>query len=137
MQSNTEQIYKLTAERENKPEQLYKDLGNFVFASLYKKLRRPSSLIVKLKGVGTWYLRKKRIEELVNKYPPSFRETPEDRENLGVFEKLKLFEYENKVEIYNIFKERLKDYENYIAERDIIRKKRYATQKILTSKETS
>lgn len=134
MQSDHNQIYKLTAEANQKPEELYKLLGNFVFSALYKKLRRPKKLIIKLKGIGSWYLRKKRIEELVNLYPPKFKEFSE---NPGKFEKLDMFEYENKVEIYNILKERIKDYQDYITERNLIRKKRYETQTILTSKENS
>lgn len=129
MQSNVKDIARLTSERTGVPEQEYKDMLDVVFHTLYKKLRRPNSLIVKLKGVGSWYLRRKRMVEMVEKYPPK---APKD----NGFKDLALFKYENRVEIYEIFKKRLVEYEEYINERNEIRKKRYVTQKLLTSKET-
>ena len=56
MQSDYKEIARLTAQRTNKPEQIYKDISNFVYSSLYNTLRKPKSLIIKLKGVGSWYL---------------------------------------------------------------------------------
>lgn len=128
MQSDYNQIYKICAKREGKSEQLYKDVGNFVFSKLYKKMRRPNHLIIKLKGIGSWYLRKRRIETLVNLYPPAFKEFPESN---NIFDKLRVIKYENKVEIYNIFKDRIEDYKKYILERNEIRKKRNETQTLL------
>jgi hypothetical protein len=126
MQSDWKQIYKLTAERTGNSEQQYKDIGNFVFQSLYANLRRPSHLIFKLKGVGTWYMRKKRMEVIVNLYPPDFDKKPEDFHH-----PLALLQHENKVEIYKIFKERLKDYEKYLGLRKEIRSKRNESQILL------
>jgi hypothetical protein len=126
MQSDHKQLYKLTAERTGNSEQQYKDIGNFVFAELYHNLRRPSHLIFKLKGVGTWYMRKKRMEIIVNLYPPDFEKKPEDFKH-----PLALLKYENKVEIYNIFKERLEDYNRYLAIRAEIRQKRNESQILL------
>ena len=127
MQSDPKQIYKLTAERTGKEEQLYKDLGTFVFASLYSKLRRPKSLITKLKGVGTWYMRRRRMQLLVEKFPPNYDLTPEDFES-----PLGFLAQENKREIFEIFKERLKEYDKYIEERDKVREIRRRTQVLLT-----
>lgn len=135
MQTDNNALFSLTAERTGKEENLYKAIGNLVFSTLYKKQRRPNFLITKLKGVGSWYLRKKRIEDIILAYPPNFKEFPEETKDFG--EKMKKLRYENKVEIYNLLKERINDYKEYIAERDVIRKKRYETQTILQSKEDS
>lgn len=126
MQSDHKEIYKLTASRTGEPEQMYKDIGNFVFAELYAKLRKPQSLIIKLKGVGTWYLRKQRMELMVNMFPPDFDKNPEEFES-----KYSLLKYENKVELYNIFRDRLEDYKKYIEIRDNTRKIRYENQPLL------
>lgn len=129
MQSDWKKVYKLTAERTGEKEQTYKDIGNFVFHTLYKKIRRPQTLIIKLRGVGSWYLRRMRMRGIVEIFPPNFELTREDFDTPYGFLK-----QENKVEIYHIFKERLKDYDKYIEIRDEIRKKRYETQHLLSPK---
>lgn len=126
MQSDYKEIYRLTALRTGKSEELYKEVGNHVFSNLYSFLRRPSALILKLKGVGSWYLRRKRMQIIVDEFPPDFTKTVEDFTS-----QLSLFKYENKKEIYEIFVQRLKEYEEYILLRDEIREKRYANQKLL------
>lgn len=128
MQSDWKEVYRLTSKRTEKSEQMYKDIGNFIFNKLYTELRRPKSLIIKLKGIGFWYLRKKRIQAIVDIYPPNFDKKPEDFNH-----PLELLKHENKVEIYNIFKERLKEYEEYIIDRDKVRKIRHENQPLLES----
>lgn len=121
MQSDHKEIYKLTAKRTEKAEQTYKDLGNFVFASLAANLRKPKSLIIKLKGVGSWYLRKRRMEVTVAQREPHI-----DRKQFDTEDQLR--EWLEKKEMYNIFKARLVDYEEYIKDRNTVRKIRYETQ---------
>lgn len=108
MQSDPKEIYRLTSERTEKDENTYKEIGNFVFSSLYSHLRRPKSLRIRLLGVGIWYVRKARLQVMTTLFPPDFDKKPEDFTS-----ELKLFEHENKIELYNIFMERLKDYEKY------------------------
>lgn len=126
MQSDYKQIYKMTALRTGKDEQRYKEIGNFVFANLYSFFKKPTDLIVKLKGIGSWYLRRKRMEILVGYYPPDFSRAPEDFPS-----EQSILKYENKVEIYNLFTDRLKDYEKYSQLRKEIREKRNETQTLL------
>ena len=121
MQSDHKEIYRLTAKRTDKAEQTYKDLGNFVFASLAANLRKPKSLIIKLKGVGSWYLRKRRMVVAVAQREPYI-----DRKQFDTEDQLR--EWLEKKEIYNIFKARLKDYDEYIKNRDEVRKIRYENQ---------
>lgn len=113
----------MTSERTGEDEQVYKDIGNTVFAHLNDLLRRPPSLILKLKGIGSWYLRKKRMEIITTHYPPNMEKNPESE--YGIMKQ------ENKIELYNLFKERLKEYETYITIRNEIRQKRRETQTLL------
>ena len=124
MQSDWNEIYKLTSQRTGKSTERYKEVGNFIFKSLYTNVRRPKSLIIKLKGVGTWYLRRSRMDTAVNMFPPDFDKKPSETDF-----HLKVLKYENKIEIYNLFLERLKEYDSYISEKQQIRKKRNETQK--------
>lgn len=130
MQSDWKEIYKLTSKRTGKDEQLYKDLGNFVFAELSKSLRRPKSLIIKLKGVGSWYLRKKRIQAIVDMFPPDFDKKDEDFSN-----PYELLKHENRKEVYLLFKERLEEYKEYSLMRSQIRTERNKTQYLLKPKD--
>lgn len=120
----------MTSERTGKSEQLYKDLGTFIFTSLYHNMRRPQFLILKLMGVGTWHLRRMRMKAIVELFPPNFEKKEEDFPTPWGFLK-----NENKKEIYHLFKERLLEYEDYIKERDIIRAIRYKTQVLISPKE--
>lgn len=126
MQSDYKQIYKLTSQKTGKPEQVYKDIGNFVFANLLKNIKRPKTLIIKLKGVGSWYLGKTKMEKKVNDFDPDKPvRVNEWAESLGIFP------HENKIEMINIFKDRLKDYEEYLDIRNEVREKRYKNQKLI------
>lgn len=125
MQSDWKQVYRITSERTGNSEQMYKDLGNLVFAKLGETLRKPKSLITKVKGIGSWYLRKKRMSIVVNQFPPNFDKNPAEFSASG------FLKHENKIELYNLFSERLKEYDEYISIRDEKRKKRYETEKLL------
>lgn len=129
MQSDHKEIYKLSAKRTGKDEVLYKDIGNFVFAELYSMFRKPKSLIIKLKGVGFWFLRRKRLFGVINMYPPDFEKKQEDFSSEYAFLK-----NENKKEIYTLFQERLKEYESYAQEKTVVRKERNKTQFLLKPK---
>lgn len=129
MQSNWKDIYNKASEKYGHSEQTYKDIGNFVYASLYENLRRPKNLIVKLRGIGFWYLRKKRLLIYNNILAPDLNKNPEDFSS-----DLEQYEYDNKVELYHLFAERLKDYEKYSEIKSKVREERYKTQTIIPPK---
>lgn len=124
MQTDSKELYRLTSKRTGKPEQLYKDIGNFVFGKLYEQLRKPRALITRLKGVGSWYLRKKRMDIQVTNFKPDLDKkvfsSVTDEQN-----------YKNKLELYNLFQERLLDYDNYLKDKEQIRKIRNECQVLL------
>lgn len=101
--------YKLTSERTGKSELVYKDLGNYIFKEVHSCLNRPRSLIIKLKGVGFWYLRKKRMETILKHYPVDYEKNREDFSS-----DIDFLKHEDKKEIHDLFKERLVDYEKYL-----------------------
>lgn len=125
MQTDYKHLYKLAAEKHGTPEQLYKDLGNFVFSQLYKEMRRPQKLILKLRGVGKWILRRKRMKYIIENFPLDHDHYEQNSEHLSSYT---LFKYENKKEIHELFEQRLQDYDHYIQQREETRKIRYATQ---------
>lgn len=135
MQTDHNELYRKTAERTGKSEDKYKEIGNFVFKALNSEMARPKTLIFKLKGVGSWYLRKTRIEKTVELFPPNFDKVIEQGDEW--YHKLKVIQHENKIEIYNIFKERIEDYKRYVEQKSKIRKIRNETQQELIPPETS
>ncbi len=97
MQSDPKELYRLTAERTGKSEQVYKDIGTAIFAAVYAELRKPTALITRLKGVGKWYLRRNRMQSVADR----------------------IFSAEGEgTELQEIFRERLRDYEQYVKERN-------------------
>lgn len=129
MQSDYKEIYKLTAKRTGKSEILYKDVGNFVFAELYNMIRKPNSLIIKLKGIGFWFLRRKRLYNAIERSPANYEKTREDFSSDYSFEK-----NENKKELHKILLERIKDYNEYVDLKKQIRIERNKTQTLINPK---
>ena len=111
MQSDNNQLYKITAEKTKKSETIYKDVGNFIFKSLSVNMRKPPSLILKLKGVGFWYLRRQRMAIHMGRIDL-------DQNSLN---------YEEKKVLADVFEARLKEYDQYIKERNDLRNERYKT----------
>lgn len=120
MQSDSKEIYRITATRTGKSEQLYKDIGNFVQKETAEALKRPKTLIIKLKGIGYWYLRKSRIETLLSYFPPYY-----EIEGYKDFLSERAFlNFTNKKELYNILKQRLLDYQVYLTEKQKVNQKK-------------
>ena len=131
MQSDNNEIYKITSQRTGQSQELYKDLGNFVFKALADGMKKPKSIILKLKGLGYWYLRKSRMEVAVKM---------ETREPLptGIehIDNIARTGYENRLEMKDHFRDRLVDYEKYIEVRNNVRRIRYGTDTIDDGEDT-
>lgn len=127
MQTNHLDIYETLAKEKGKSEQTYKDIGSFIFRETSKMLKEPTSLILKLKGVGSWHLRKKRLEIVVNEWED--RSVKRPREEFP--SELAYSVYLEKHYRYINFQQRLKEYEKYLAIKKQIREKRYETQTLL------
>lgn len=131
MQSNHLDIYEMTAEKTGKSEQMLKDLGSFIFKETAALLKEPTSLILKLKGVGSWHLRKKRMEIVVNEWTD--RAKIKTREDFNTDSAYKT--YLEKHEQYKMFQKRLEEYQRYLAIKKEIREKRFQSQILLTPKD--
>lgn len=134
MQTNLREIYEELDSAETGG--LYKALGNFIFRETYELMKEPPSLIIKLKNVGNWYLRRQRMQ---------IKSAIMEIQDLKLEDKKRedfKFEYQYKgflkdVSKRTLFKDRLKEYEAYVTERDEIRAIRYKTQTLLNGGETS
>jgi len=127
MQTSHLDIYKELAEKNEQSEQLYKDIGSFIFRETARMLKEPTSLILKLKGVGSWHLRKKRLEIVVNEWTDRalIRHRDEFPSNMAYAAYLdKHLQYLN-------FQERLLEYDKYLNIKKQVREKRYETQVLL------
>lgn len=127
MQTNHLDIYAMLAQEKGKNEQTYKDIGSFIFRETSKMLKEPTSLILKLKGVGSWHLRKKRMEIVVNEWTD--RSVKRPREDFP--SDLAYNVYLEKHYRYINFQERLREYDKYLDIKKQVREKRYATQTLL------
>jgi hypothetical protein len=122
MQTDYKDLYKEAAIKAGGDPELYKDLGNFIFAETSKRLRRPKKIITKLKGIGYWYMRKVRLEILLSEFPKNFHVTNEDfKPNLG------FLKGEDKKEVFQIFNQRKKEYDEYISKRNEKRQEYYSS----------
>lgn len=127
MQTNYLDIYNALAAETGKSEQMFKDIGSFIFRETAQMLKEPTTLILKLKGVGSWHLRKKRLEIVVNEWTDRAKVRSRDEFSSNVA----YAAYLDKHLQYLNFQERLKDYERYLSIKKEIREKRYATQVLL------
>lgn len=127
MQTNHLDIYKTLSKETGDSEQMYKDIGSFVFRETAQMLKEPTSLILKLKGVGSWHLRKKRLDIVINEWTERGKvrtrsEFPSDLA-YGIY-------LEKHLQYLN-FQQRLLEYDKYLLLKKQIREKRYATQVLL------
>lgn len=113
----------MTAERTGKSEQMYVDLGNCIFTEANQMLRKPKSLIIKLKGIGQWHLRRKRMQIVVSEFKDGLVDEFTSPQTL--------LEWKERRDRYEMFVERLKEYDDFISMRNEVRKKRYVTQKLI------
>lgn len=127
MQTNHLDIYKMLAEETGKSEQTYNDIGSFIFKETARLLKNPNSLILKLKGIGSWHLRKKRMEIVVNEWTD--RAKVKTREDFTSDVSYNI--YKEKHQQYLNFQEMLKEYDKYMTLKQEIRKKRNETQVLL------
>jgi hypothetical protein len=123
MQSNHHDIYRMVAEKTGKSEEMYKDIGSMIFKETAEMLQEPTCLILKLKGIGSWHLRKKRMEIFVGEFTEPTHDEYTSAQTLK--------EWEQKRQRYANFIERLKEYDKYLKIKQEVRRKRNETQVLL------
>lgn len=75
-------------------------------------MKKPKNLIIRLRGVGSWFLRMKRLKIKIALYEEFH--SPDWGQSIGV-------DGEEIPEIMKIFRDRLKDYEKYVEKRKLIK----------------
>jgi hypothetical protein len=133
MQSSSKEIYQITAARTGKDEQLYKDIGNFIQKETAQHLKRPKNLIIKVKGLGFWFLRRARVIKALSWFPKEY----EDSGYVEFNPNRPFLKSENKREIYETFKARLADYDKYLAKKAENKKLKDEFKELQKSKEAS
>jgi len=133
MQTSQQDIYLELSKEKEINEQVYKDIGSFVFRETAKMLKEPTSLILKLKGIGSWHLRKKRLDIVVNEWTD--RAEVKTREDFP--SNMAYAAYLDKHLQYINFKERLEEYERYLSIKKEVREQRYKTQTLLAPTDTT
>ncbi len=112
MQKTCNDIYSQVAQKYSLDTDMVKFVGDSVFAEVNIKLRKPSSLIIKIRHLGSFFMRRNNLLKYVAR-----NEVKELEEQIR-------YDLE-------LFKERVREYEKYIEKRDKLRKKRYETQEII------
>lgn len=126
MQATSKELYANVVSNTGKDPALIKSIGDAVFYRLFTFFKYPESLICKLKGVGFWYMRKKKLNEYIHRWDSYYMMEPPP-----AYEDLKqMREYENNRRQFNILIERQKQYELYLKKKLEIRAIRYKTQPI-------
>lgn len=65
MQYTSKEIYKEVSEENNIPLNKVKLIGDIVFDELSKKIKSPNKIIIKIKGLGSFFLRKRKLENFI------------------------------------------------------------------------
>lgn len=124
MQATSKELYNKVALSMEKDPKLVKSVGDTVFYRLFMFFKFPDSIICKLKGIGFWYMRKKKLNEYIHRWDSYYTMDPEP-----VYSDEKVMkDYLSNKKQFNILIERQKQYEAYLIKKLEIREIRYKTQ---------
>lgn len=133
MQRVINDVYKKVGEDTNKSYDLIKSVGDSVFKNLLANIKKPECLILKVKGLGSFYLRKAKLAAYIESYRRFYTDPTYERTQLAIQESPET--YENKQKQYFNFCERLKDYDRYLDKKKIIKEIRNKTQPVIKPKD--
>ena len=106
MQADSNYIYNKVSKESNIDLEFLTAVGNFMQKEVANNLRKPEALILKVKGLGAWHLRKMRLENSFNNLSnvdPTRLKDDDSRESLK--------------EYLQLMKDRLDDYKLYLEEK--------------------
>jgi hypothetical protein len=130
MQATNKELYKKVSETYKHDPNLVKSIGNCIFFELSSFFKNPSSLICKLKNVGTWYMRKKSLHEYIHRWDSYYTQDPSP-----IYEDAKLMQaYINNKNQFNILTKRVIDYDEYVKKKKRIQEIRHKTQPLIKPK---
>lgn len=112
MQYTHSELYEEVSVKNDIPLHEVKFVGDIVFNAINKNLKEPSSIILKIRHIGKFFMRKNKLEYEI------------------ILTKKKIAEGNTILEPHlKRMEERLAEYENYISERDKIKEVRHGHQK--------
>ena len=124
MQVQNNDLYSRIAFQHNIDINKVKFVGDTVFSNLASNMKRPESLILKIKYLGSFFLRKKKVDNEIR-----LLKTKIDKPNYfhikGGIDELK--------SLLSILEKRREEYDKYISKKGEIKKIRHANQKIVES----
>lgn len=119
MQYTHSELYEEVNVKNDIPLHKVKFVGDVVFNSINKNLKEPDAIILKIKGIGKFFIRKTKLDKYIdilnNRY--IFAITEEDRELINK----KILRLQ----------ERQIDYKSYLEEKQRIKKLRHVHQKVI------
>lgn len=129
MQITLNSIYEELAKERNQEYALIKNVGDTVFKSLLKNFKEPPTIILKVKGIGQFYLRHQRlINDLESRRDFYYNE---ENEKAIEVKKENLEDFLERKRKYKNFVDRLTDYATYIERKKEIREIRNKTQPLI------
>ncbi len=128
MQATSKELYKEVSTSTGRELALVKSVGDAVFQGMFFFTKHPESLIFKVKGLGYWHMRKKKLDNYIHKYYGTYT-----GEYISDDEKA-MREFLNNKRQFQILLERQKEYDVYLEKREKIKEIRYKTQPFLIPK---
>lgn len=132
MQALLNHIYKSVSIRSGKDYDLVKSVGDAVFKSLLYNIKHPSSLILKVKGIGSFYMRHKKLLLHIESYRDFYTNPENEKQKNAIIQNEEQFFLKQK-QYLNLFN-RVEDYKRYVAKKKIIREIRSKTQPLIEIK---
>lgn len=132
MQIVINNIYKGVATNTNREYALVKSVGDSVFESLLKNIKKPKSLILKVRGIGSFYLRKQKLLQYIESYRRFYTDPTYETTIKAISDDAE--SYERKRQQYENFCERVEEYKEYSEKRKEIKQIRNLTQPIIEPK---
>lgn len=100
-----------------------KDVGDAVFSALLKSFKKPSSLIIKVRGLGDFFLRKKKLTEYYGKMNKIFNQ--DELTDIIKARDIQVPGYiQEKRDMIELMKNRLVEYDKFIEKKLNARKER-------------
>lgn len=113
MQADSPSIYKTVSEKTKEDLELVSIIGDFMQKEIANNLRNPKSLIIKVKGLGGWHLRRMRLKASYDRL-----------KNYDYSKLVKLDEEVKEVMRQHVIRmgEMLKEYDLYLEEKSKLKK---------------
>lgn len=118
MQYTSVELYNETSIKNDIPLHKVKFVGDIVFSALNSQLNKPEAIILKIKNIGKFYMRKNKLDGEIG--------------FLTEFVKKEDVDPKYQIKLDNLLK-RQKEYEEYLEEKKKIKKIRHENQSIVQS----